>query len=33
MRSHPVPEARGSSWEETPKPEARVGSREKQPEE
>ena len=33
LRSHPEPEARGSSWEEPPTPEARAGGREEQPEE
>ena len=33
LRSHPEPEARGSSWQEPPTPEARVSSREEQPEE
>ena len=33
LRSHPEPEARGSSWEEPPTPKARAGSREEQPEE
>ena len=31
LRSHPEPEARGSSWEEPPTPEARAGSLEEQP--
>ena len=31
LRSHPEPEARGSSWQEPPTPEARVSSREEQP--
>ena len=31
LRSHPKPEARGSSWEETPTPEARAGRQEEQP--
>ena len=33
MRSHPEPEARGSSWEEPPTSEARARGREEQPEE
>ena len=33
LRSHPEPEARGSSWEEPAMPKARAGSREEQPEE
>ena len=33
MRSHLEPEARGSSWEEPPMPEARAGGQEEQPEE
>ena len=33
LRSHPEPEARGSSWEEPPTPEARAGGREEQPKE
>ena len=33
MRSHPEPEARGSSWEEPPTPKARAGGQEEQPEE
>ena len=33
LRSHPEPEARGSSWEEPPTPEARAGGWEEQPEE
>ena len=27
LRSHPEPEARGGSWEETPTPKARAGGR------
>ena len=30
LRSHPEPEAKGGSWEESPTPEARGGSREEQ---
>ena len=33
LRSHPEPEARGSSWEEPPMPEVRASSREEQPQE
>ena len=33
MRSHPEPQARGSSWEEPPTSEARASGREEQPEE
>ena len=33
LRSHPEPEARGSSWEEPPTPKARAGGPEEQPEE
>ena len=33
MRSHPEPEARGSSWEEPPTPKASSGGQEDQPEE
>ena len=33
LRSHPEPEARGSSWEEPPTPEARASGWEEQPEE
>ena len=33
LRSHPEPEARGSSLEEPPAPKARVGGQEEQPEE
>ena len=33
LRSHPEPEARGSSWEEPPMSEARAGCREEQAEE
>ena len=33
LRSQPEPEARGSSWEEPPTPEARAGGREEHPEE
>ena len=33
LRSHPEPEARGSSWEEPPTPKARAGGQEEQPEE
>ena len=33
MRNDLEPEARGSSWEEPPTPEARAGSLEEQPEE
>ena len=33
LRSHPEPEARGSSWEEPPTPQARAGGWEEQPEE
>ena len=33
MRSHPEPEARGSSCEEPPTPEAWAGGQEEQPEE
>ena len=32
LRSHPAPEARGSSGEEPPTPEARASGREEQPE-
>ena len=32
-RSYPVPEARGSSWEEPPTPEARASGREERPKE
>ena len=33
LRSHPEPEARGSSWEEPPTPKAMAGGRKEQPEE
>ena len=33
LRSHPEPDARGSSWKAPPTPEARAGGREEQPEE
>ena len=33
MRSHPEPEARGHSWEESPTPKARTSSQEEQPKE
>ena len=33
LRSHPEPEARGSSWEEPPMPEARASGREERPKE
>ena len=33
MRSHPKPEARGSSWEESPTQEARNSGQEEHPEE
>ena len=33
LRSHPEPEARGSSWEEPPTPEAKASSWEEHPEE
>ena len=33
MRSHPEPEARGSSWEEPPTCKARASNQEEQPEE
>ena len=33
MRSHPEPEARGGSWEETPMLEARASGQEEHPEE
>ena len=33
LRSHPEPEARGSSWEEPPTSEASASGREEQPEE
>ena len=33
LRSHPEPEARGSSWEKPPTPKARTGGWEEHPEE
>ena len=33
LRSHPEPEAKGSSWEEPRMPEARAGGRKEHPEE
>ena len=33
LRSHPKPEVKGGSWEETPMPEARASGWEEQPEE
>ena len=33
LRSHPGPEARGSSWEEPPTPKAEASGREEQPKE